>query len=61
MWTKNFQLFKLGSGKAEELEIKLQTFLDHTESKGIPEKYLLCFTNYANAFDCLDHNNLENS
>ena len=35
---------------------------DHRESKGIPEKNIyLCFIDYAKAFDCVDHNKLENS
>ena len=27
----------------------------------VPEKYLFLFTDYAKAFDCVDHNKLENS
>ena len=29
--------------------------------KRIPEKLYFCFTDYAKAFDCVDHNKLENS
>ena len=32
--------------------------MDHVESKGVPEKYLLCFINYARAFDFMDQNKL---
>ena len=32
--------------------------LDHGENKGVPGKYLLCFTDYAKTFDCVDHNQL---
>ena len=28
MWTENFQMFNLGLEKAEEPEIKLQTFIE---------------------------------
>ena len=35
--------------------------LDDIESKWIPEKYLLLFTDYTKVFDCVDHNKLENS
>ena len=42
MWTENFQMFKL-LDKTEELEIKLQTFAESWESKGIPDKYLPTF------------------
>ena len=39
-WTKNFQIHKLGLEKAKEPEIKWTTFVDHGDSKGIPEKYV---------------------
>ena len=29
--------------------------------KRVPDKYILCFTDYAKAFDCVDHKKLENS
>ena len=32
--------------------------MDHRESKGIPEKYLLCFIEYTKAFECVDHNKI---
>ena len=43
---------------AEEPEIKFQHPLDHRESKGIPENISICFTDYAKAFHCVDHNKL---
>ena len=54
----NFQMFNLDFKKAEEPEIKLPTSMDHRKSKRVPEKNL---TQYAKAFDCVDHNKLENS
>ena len=42
-----------------EPEIKLSTFLDHKNSKIIPEKKIyFCFIDYTKAFDCVDHSNL---
>ena len=39
-----------------------QHSLDHRERKGILEKHLFCFIDYAKAFDCVDHKKkLENS
>ena len=33
--------------------------MNDRESKGIPEKNIcFCFTDYAKAFDCVDHNTL---
>ena len=54
-------MYKLGLEKAEETEIKLQLLLDHRESNRIPENLLFCFIDYTNAFDCVDHNKMENS
>ena len=30
--------------------------MDHQKRKRVPEKHLLCFIDYAKAFDCVDHN-----
>ena len=66
MWTVKFQMVKLVSEKAEEPEIKhCQHPLDHRKSKRVSEKHLFlnvyfCFSDYAKAFDCVDHNKLEN-
>ena len=35
-----------------------QHLLDHRKSRRVPEKHLLCFTDCAKAFDCVDHNKL---
>ena len=51
-------MFKLELEKAEEAEIKLLTFVGSSKSKRVPEKLLLLFTDYAKAFDCVDHNKL---
>ena len=32
--------------------------MDHREGKGIPEKHLFCFIDYAKAFGYVDHNKL---
>ena len=45
--------------KTEELRDQIwQHLLDHRKSKRIPEKHYFCFTDYAKAFDCVDHNKL---
>ena len=59
----NFQMFKLDLEKAEEPEIKLPTSdgsLKKQESSKKTNIYF-CFIDYAEAFDCVDHNKLENS
>ena len=48
----NFQMFMLVLEKAEKPEIKLPT------SAGSSKNIYLCFIDYAEAFDCLDHNKL---
>ena len=36
--------------------------LDHRKSKKVPEKNIyFCFIDYTKAFDCVDHNKLQNS
>ena len=55
---ENFQMFKLVLENAEESEIKSPTSTGSSKSKRVPEKIYFCFTDYANAFDCVDHNRL---
>ena len=40
------------------LRSNCQHLLDHIKSNRVPEKHLLCFIEYAKAFDCVDHNEL---
>ena len=47
-------MFKLDLEKAEQSEIKLPTSV----VSRVPKKHLLCFIDYAKAFDCVDHNKL---
>ena len=55
-------MYKLDLEKAEDPDIRLLTSLNHRKSKRNPEnKHLFCFIDYAKAFDCVDHNKLENS
>ena len=35
--------------------------MDHRKSKRVLENIYFCFIDYAKAFDCVDHNKLENS
>ena len=58
-WTMNFQMFKLDLEKAEEPEIKLSTSagLQKKQESSIKNIYF-CFTDYAKAFDCVDHNKM---
>ena len=61
MWTMNFQMFKLVLEKADEPEIKLPTFTGSLEKQESQRNIYFCFIDYAKAFDCVDHNILENS
>ena len=51
-------MFKLVLEKAEEPEIKLPYLLDHGKSKRVQKNIYFCFIDYAQAFDCEDHNKL---
>ena len=55
----NFQMFKLDLEKAEELEIKLTTSVGSSKKQESSKK--TCFIDRTKAFDCVDHNKLENS
>ena len=57
-WTVNFQMFKLDLEKAEELEIKLPTSVGSLKKQeSSPQNAYFCHK----AFDCVNHNKLENS
>ena len=58
MWTLNFQMFKLVLEKAEEPEIKLPTSAGSSKKQESSRKTSICFTDYAKAFDCVDHHKL---
>ena len=53
------QMFKLVLEKAEEPEIKLPTPAGSLKKQKSSKKNMyFCFTDYAKAFDCMDHNKL---
>ena len=56
----NFQMFKVVLEKAEEPEIKLPTSTGLWKKQESFQKNI-CFIDYAKAFDCVEHNKLENS
>ena len=58
----NFQICKLVLEKTEEPEIKLPTSAGITEkAREFQKSIYFCFADCAKAFDCVDHNKLENS
>ena len=54
----NFPMFKLVLEKAEEPEIKLPTSAGSWKKQESSRNIYFCFIDYANAFDCVDHNKL---
>ena len=55
-------MFQLVLEKADEPEIKLPASTGSLKKQGNSRKNIyFCFTDYAAAFDCVDHNKLENS
>ena len=58
----NFQMFKLDLEKAEEAEIKLPTSVGSLKNQESARKTSISalLTDYAKAFDCVDHNKLWN-
>ena len=57
----NFQMFKLVLEKAEEPETKLPTSAGSSKKQEFQKNIYFCFIDYTKAFDCVDHNKLENS
>ena len=52
-------MFKLDIEKAEEPEIKLPTSVESLKKQESSRKNIyFCFTDYAKAFDCMDHNKM---
>ena len=59
MWTKNFQMSKLGLEKAEEPEIKLPAFTGSLRNPGNSRKTSTCVAlTTLKLLDCVDHNKL---
>ena len=57
-----FQRFKLDLEKAEKPEIKLSTSIGSLKKQENTRKNIyFCFIAYMKAFDCVDHDKLENS
>ena len=55
-------MFKVVLEKAEEPEIKLPTSAGSSKkAREFQKSISFCFIDYAKAFDCVDHNKLENS
>ena len=54
-------MFKLDFKKAEEPEIKLPTSTGMEKARDFQKNIYFYFIDYAKAFDCVDHNKLENS
>ena len=54
-------MFKLVLEKAGEPEIKLPTSAESSKKQEFQKNIYFRFIDYAKAFDCVDHNKLENS
>ena len=55
MWTKNFQMYKLGFKEGAEAETKSPTFIGSWWKQGSFRKTYFCYIDYAKVFDCVDH------
>ena len=54
-------MYKLGLEKAEEPETELPTFVGSWRKEVTSKNIHFCFIDYGKAFDCFNHNKLENS
>ena len=55
------QMFMLDLENAEKPEIKWPTSAGSSKKQEFQKNIYFCFIDYAKAFDCVDHNKLENS
>ena len=55
---RELQMFNWDLEKAEELEIKLPTYVASSKKQESSKKIYFCFIDYTKAFDCVDHNTL---
>ena len=53
-------MFKLVLEKAEEPKIQLPTSVESLKKQEFQKNIYFCFTDYAKAFDCVDHSKLWN-
>ena len=58
MWTVKFQMFKLDLEKAEESDQIANICWIIEKAREFQKNINFCFTDYAKAFDCVDHNKL---
>ena len=61
MWSKKFQMYKLGFEEAEELDQIANIRWIMEKAREFQESISFRFIDYTEAFDCVDHNKLENS
>jgi len=54
-------MYKWGLEKAEEPQINLPTIWVIEKAREIQKNIYFHFSDYTETFDCVDHNNLENS
>ena len=57
MWTENFQMFTTGFRKGRRTRDQIANIRWIIEkARTFQKKVYFCFTDYANTFDCVDHN-----
>ena len=62
MWTKNFQMYKLGLEKNRGTRDQIGNICWLIEkAREFQESIYFCFIGNAKAFDCVNHKKLENS
>ena len=60
-WTKIFHMYKLDLEKVEETEQIANICWITEKARELQKNIYFCFIDYAKAFDCVDHDKLENS
>ena len=55
----NFQMYKLDFKKPEDQIVNIRWIIE--KAREFQRNIYFCFIDYSKAFDCVDHNKLENS
>ena len=61
LWIENFQMFKLDLKETETRDKIANIHLIIEKAREFQKNIYFCFTDYAKAFDCVEHKKLENS
>ena len=61
MWTEKFNIYMVGFKDREETNQTANIHWIREKAREFQKNIYFCFIDYTKAYDCVDHNKLENS